>query len=213
MNDLWLKYVCPIEGTIYLSLVRLMCNFGSSHYGNNVLERVETDMVMVQQSMEEVSAEVVSDEEAFLFAMELVIASAVPMVLKSALDLGILEIIAKAGPGAYLSPSQIAAQIPIIKNPNASALLDRMLRLLASYKILTHSLIQSSDGKAENHYGLHPKGKYFVTNEDGVSVAALFLMLHDKVLKEMWYCINRYVYFFTLFKFYITPSKDCGQHE
>lgn len=82
----------------------------------------------------------VEDEEAFLFAMELAGASAVPMVLKSALDLGIIETIHKAGPGASLSPCDIASRIPTIKNPDAPAMLDRMLRLLASYNILTCSL-------------------------------------------------------------------------
>ncbi|KAL2316551.1 hypothetical protein Fmac_030427 [Flemingia macrophylla] len=132
--------------------------------------------------------EVVSDEEAFLFAMELAGASAVPMVLKSALDLGILELIAKAGPGAYLSTSQIVSQIPIIKNPEAPAMLDRMFSLLASYNILTCSLQQQPHGsKAERHYGLHPKAKYLVNNEHGVSVASYFLMEQDKDIKDMWY--------------------------
>lgn len=137
--------------------------------------------------------EVVSDEEAFLFGMELAGASAVSMVLKSALELGILETIAKAGPGAYLSPSHIAAEISTIKNPHAPSMLDRMLRLLASYNILTYSLHQLPHGKAERHYGLHPKAKYLVNNEDGVSVAAYFLMEHDKVLKDMWYCFSLFL--------------------
>ncbi|XP_027333153.1 caffeic acid 3-O-methyltransferase-like [Abrus precatorius] len=131
--------------------------------------------------------EVVSDEEAFLFAMELAGASALPMVLKSALDLGIIETIAKAGPSAYLSPSHIAAKVQTIKNPDAPAMLDRLLRLLASYNILTCSLIQLPHGKAERHYALHPKAKYLVNNQDGVSVAAYFLMEQDVVLKDMWY--------------------------
>jgi len=142
---------------------------------------------MAEKSMKEGSAEVVSDEEAYLFAMELAGASAVPMVLKSALELGILETIAKAGPGTFLSPSQIASQIPNIKNPYAPAMLDRMFRLLVSYNILT---VQFHDGdEAERFYGLHPKAKYLVNNEDGVSVAAYFLMEQDKVLKEMWYIL------------------------
>ncbi|CAJ1971609.1 unnamed protein product [Sphenostylis stenocarpa] len=62
-----------------------------------------------------------------------------------ALELGILETAAKAGPGAYLSPSDIAAEIPNIKSPDTPAMLDRMLRL---YNILTHSLLQFPDDKA-----------------------------------------------------------------
>nr|GEW01685.1 caffeic acid 3-O-methyltransferase [Tanacetum cinerariifolium] len=52
------------------------------------------------------------DEEAFLFAMQLASASVLPMVLKSAIELDLLEIIAKAGPGAYVSPAELAAQLP-----------------------------------------------------------------------------------------------------
>ncbi|KAL2335356.1 hypothetical protein Fmac_016569 [Flemingia macrophylla] len=132
--------------------------------------------------------EVVSDEEAFLFAMELAGACAVPMVLKSALELGILETMAKAGPGAYLSTSQIVSEIPTIKNPEAPAMLERMFSLLASYSILTCSLQQRPhDGKAERHYGLHPKAKYLVNNEHGVSLASYFLMEQDKVLTDPWH--------------------------
>ncbi|GAU36264.1 hypothetical protein TSUD_255180 [Trifolium subterraneum] len=74
--------------------------------------------------MEMEKAKQVTDEEAFLFAMELAGASSVPMVLKSALDLGIIEIIAKTDPNAYLSSSNIASQIPSMKNQDAPSMLD-----------------------------------------------------------------------------------------
>lgn len=129
--------------------------------------------------------------------MELAGASAVPMVLKSALDLGIIEAITKAGPGASLSASHIASQIPSIKNPDAPAMLDRLLRLLASYNILTAAASSTDhrdgdgDPAAERvvvEYGLHPRAKYFVNNnQDGLSMVSSFLMQHDKVLKDMWY--------------------------
>lgn len=152
---------------------------------------------MGEREKQEIS--VVSDEEAFLFAMQLAGASAVPMVLKSALELGIIDTIAKAGPAAYLSPSHIASQLPTIKNPDAPAMIDRLLRLLASYRILTYSLPElPHGGKAERHYGLAPLAKYFVNNEDGVSVVASFLMQHDKVLKDMWYIISLFSFFLGL---------------
>ncbi|XP_027368629.1 caffeic acid 3-O-methyltransferase-like [Abrus precatorius] len=141
----------------------------------------------MEEAQKHVSGE---DEEAFLFALTFVGASAVPMVLKSVLELGIIETIAKAGPGVYLSPSQIASQHPTIKNPDAPAMLDRLLRLLASHNILTYSLSPLPNGKSERHYALHPKAKYFVNNQDGLSMIATFLMQHDKVLKEMWYHLN-----------------------
>uniref|UniRef100_A0A2P2NZ83 caffeate O-methyltransferase n=1 Tax=Rhizophora mucronata TaxID=61149 RepID=A0A2P2NZ83_RHIMU len=129
---------------------------------------------------------VVADEEANLFAMQLTCASVLPMVLKTAIELDLLEIIAKAGPGAYLSPSDIASQLPT-KNQDAAVLLDRILRLLASYSILTCSLKTHPDGKVERLYGLAPVCKFLTKNEDGVSLAALSLMNQDKVLMESWY--------------------------
>ena len=161
----------------------------------------------------QISANQVSDEEAFLFAMQIAGASAVPMVLKSALELGIIETIAKAGPGAYLSPYQIVSQLPMIKNPDAPAVLDRLLRLLASFNILTCSLRELPDGKAERRYGLSPFAKYFVNNEDGVSMVASFLMQHDKVLKDMWYAISLFLnslFFLLLLLFLVLIYISCG---
>ncbi|AET00984.2 putative caffeate O-methyltransferase [Medicago truncatula] len=170
------------------------------------------------EKMEREEAKQVSDEEALFFAMELSGASAAPMVLKSALELGIIEIIAKAGPNAHLSSSNIASQIPSIKNPDAPSMLDRLLRLLASYKILTCS-IQHQDGDSiERLYGLHPLAKYFVNNQDGVSMISSFLMQHDKVLKDMWYHLTDSIqegglpfynaYGMTSFEFHSTDQRS-----
>jgi len=53
-----------------------------------------------------------------------------------------------------LSSSNIVSQIPSIKNPDAPSMLDRLLRLLASYKILTCS-IPHQDGDSKRQYGVH----------------------------------------------------------
>ncbi|XP_054799823.1 caffeic acid 3-O-methyltransferase [Prosopis cineraria] len=131
----------------------------------------------------------VNDEEANLFAMQLASASVLPMILKSALELDLLEIIAKAGPNAQASPSDVASQLPT-KNPDAAVMLDRMMRLLASYNVLTCSVRTLPDGKIERLYGLAPVAKYLVKNEDGVSIAPLNLMNQDKVLMESWYYLK-----------------------
>ncbi|KAM7280561.1 hypothetical protein ACFE04_007695 [Oxalis oulophora] len=127
----------------------------------------------------------VSDEEANLFGMQLASASVLPMILKTALELDLLEIMAKAGPGAFLSPSEIASQLPTT-NPDAPVMLDRILRLLASYSILKCSL----DTSDKRLYGLGPVCKFLTKNEDGVSLAALNLMNQDKVLMESWYFLK-----------------------
>ncbi|KAK9270836.1 hypothetical protein L1049_026422 [Liquidambar formosana] len=79
------------------------------------------------------------EEEVGKLAIRLANAVVLPMALKSALELNLLDIISAAGDGAFLSPSEISAQLPT-KNPDAPVLLDRVLRLLASHSILKCSL-------------------------------------------------------------------------
>lgn len=126
------------------------------------------------------------EEEACLYAMQLASASVLPMVLKSAIELDLLELIKKAGPGAYLSPSELASQLPT-QNPDAPVMLDRILRLLASYSVLNCTVKNLPDGGVERLYGLAPVCKFLTKNDDGVSMAALLLMNQDKVLMESWY--------------------------
>ncbi|KAH9723368.1 Flavone 3'-O-methyltransferase 1 [Citrus sinensis] len=128
----------------------------------------------------------ISDEEANLFAMQLTSASVLPMVLKSAIELDLLEIIAKAGPGAFMSPKQIASQLPT-KNPDAHIMLDRILRLLASYSVLNCSVHTLPGGGVERLYGLAPVCKFLTKNGDGVSLSNLCLMNQDNILMESWY--------------------------
>ncbi|XP_068650128.1 caffeic acid 3-O-methyltransferase 1-like [Aristolochia californica] len=128
------------------------------------------------------------DNEACMFAMQLASLSVLPMALKATIELGVLEIIAKAGPGACLSTSEISSQLPT-QNPEAATMLDRILRLLASYSVLTCSLVDAPGG-IERQYGLAPVCKFLVKNEDGVSISPLVLMDQDKVLMESWYYLK-----------------------
>nr|QCQ29269.1 caffeic acid O-methyltransferase [Camellia fraterna] len=129
------------------------------------------------------------EEEACLFAMQLASASVLPMVLNSAIENDLLEIMAKAGPGAYVSPSEVAAQLPT-KNPDAAVMLDRILRLLTSYSVLNCTLRDLPNGGVERLYGLAPVCKFLTRNADGVSMAPLLLMNQDKVLMESWYYLK-----------------------
>ncbi|KAL6006604.1 hypothetical protein ACLOJK_032097 [Asimina triloba] len=87
-----------------------------------------------------------------------------------AIELDVLEIIAKAGPAAQLSAAEIASHITT-KNAAAPIMLDRILRLLASYSILTCAHRTLHNGQLERLYGLAPVCKFLVRNEDGVSMA------------------------------------------
>ncbi|XP_057479512.1 caffeic acid 3-O-methyltransferase-like [Actinidia eriantha] len=126
------------------------------------------------------------DEEACLFALQLASASVLPMVLKSAIELDLLEIMARAGPGAYLSPLELAAQIHTT-NPDAPVMIDRILRLLTSYSVLKCDLRDLPEGGVERLYGLEPVCKFLTRNADGVSMAPLALINPDKVFMESWY--------------------------
>lgn len=132
-------------------------------------------------------AAVVDDEEleTCMFAMQLASASVLPMVLKSAIELDLLESIAKAGPGAYVSPAELASKLPS-SHSDTPVMLDRILRLLASYSVLNCKLQELPQGGVERLYALAPVCKYLTKNSDGVSIAPLLLMNQDKVLMESW---------------------------
>ncbi|XP_010048410.2 caffeic acid 3-O-methyltransferase [Eucalyptus grandis] len=131
----------------------------------------------------------VSDEGANLFAMQLVTASVLPRVLKTTIELDLLEIMARAGPGAYLTPAEVASQLPT-QNPDAPVMLDRIFQLLASYSVLTCTLRDLPEGKVERLYGLAPVCKFLMKNEDGISIAPLNLMNHSKLAVESWNCLK-----------------------
>lgn len=126
------------------------------------------------------------EDKSSQYAMQLASASVLPMLLKAALELGVLDIIQRAGPGALLSPSQIASELKA-HNPDAAALaLDRLLRLLSAYSVLTCSVSHNQpDGKALRLYGLAPVSEYFVPNHEGASLAPLLFLMQDKVYMDI----------------------------
>ena len=140
----------------------------------------------------QIGASTTNDEEDSVsqYAMQLASASVLPMVLKAAIELGVLEIINRAGPGALLSTSQIASELPIHSKEDTSSLLDGMLRLLASHSILTCSIATNQhDGQVSRLYGLAPVSKYFIRNQDGNggSLAPVLALCQDKVEMNTWY--------------------------
>ncbi|KAE7996560.1 hypothetical protein FH972_001272 [Carpinus fangiana] len=130
------------------------------------------------------------DDDACLYAMHLSTSCVFQMVLKAAVELNLFDIIARpasspAAADAYMSTSSgIASQLPT-KNPDAPSLLDRMLRLLASYSLLTCSVRTGEDGSDERLYGLAPAGKFCVQNEDGYSLASMPLFSHHPAFAEV----------------------------
>ncbi|KAL9260381.1 Caffeic acid 3-O-methyltransferase-like protein [Drosera capensis] len=130
------------------------------------------------------------DDELWSHAMTIISGSVYAMVLKTAIELDVLEIIKRTGPGAYLSPEEITAQLPAASNPDAAATLDRILRLLSSYSILTCALRPLPGGGVQRLYGLAPVCKFLTKNEDGVSLAPFHLLLQDKDVMSAWACLK-----------------------
>ncbi|XP_022754232.1 caffeic acid 3-O-methyltransferase-like [Durio zibethinus] len=125
------------------------------------------------------------DQESFAYAFEIVISCVLPMSMHAAIQLGIFDIIAKAGPDAKLSPKELAAQLPT-KNPEASSMLDRVLRVLASHGIVGCSLADDEEGNPQRLYSITPVSKFFVQNEDGFSLGPLMNLIQDKVYFDSW---------------------------
>ncbi|KAM0883551.1 hypothetical protein ACQ4PT_031566 [Festuca glaucescens] len=130
-----------------------------------------------------------ADEEACLYAIQLGSSSILPMTLKNTIELGLLEILVAAA-GKSLTPTEVAAKFPCAANPEAPNMVDRMLRLLASYNVVSCLVEEGKDGRLSRRYGAAPVCKFLTPNEDGVSMAALALMNQDKVHMESWYYLK-----------------------
>lgn len=136
--------------------------------------------------MAEINTSASQEEEACLLAMQLATATVLPMILKSAIELKILDTIAKAGPGNYFTPWELASKLPLVINPNAPIMLERILRVLATYKVLGCKPNERSDGEFEWLYCWTPVCKFLSNNEDGASVAPLLLLNQEKIMMESW---------------------------
>ena len=128
------------------------------------------------------------EEESFSYATQLVDSAVLPMSLYAAVELGIFDIIAKAGEGAKVSALDIVAKMST-NNREAPMMVDRILRLLASYSVFGCSVVCDDHSNGTNFrrlYSLNSVSKHFVTNEDGVSMGPLMALSQDKVFLDSW---------------------------
>ncbi|KAJ4906272.1 O-methyltransferase family protein [Raphanus sativus] len=134
----------------------------------------------------------VDDKMVSLQAESIVNTVAFPMVLKAALELGVIDTIAAAGNDVWLSPYEIARSLPTKPtNPEAPVLLDRMLRLLVSHSVLKCRMVEGTEngrtGKMEMIYATEPVCKYFLKFSDGSgSLVSMFMLLHTEVFFKTW---------------------------
>lgn len=148
--------------------------------------------VMNGNNHQSVTMSLDKDEQLAGQAVTLANSAALPMIIKSAFELKILDMISELKDGASISPTEIASKIGA-KNPNAPVLLDRMLRLLASYSVLTCKLQKGEDGTQTRVYGPAPLCKYLAFNDGQGSLGPLLALHHDKVMMESWFHLNDYI--------------------
>ncbi|XP_073128738.1 caffeic acid 3-O-methyltransferase 2-like [Henckelia pumila] len=115
--------------------------------------------------------------------MQLASIAVLPCVLKVVIQLDLLELMKKKGPGAFVSPTELAAQLPT-SNPEAHGMLNRILRLLAAYSIVNCRAKTLLDGSVQRLYSLAPVSKFYTRNDDGVSLAPMLIFSLDKILAE-----------------------------
>ncbi|PKI75027.1 hypothetical protein CRG98_004595 [Punica granatum] len=133
------------------------------------------------------------EQRSSLYAWQLASSSVLPMVLKAAVELGVLEVIAAAGPGSMLSASQISSELKST-NPRAAYVLDQMLCLLAAHSVLTCSVSPSEcstragqSQTSERLYGLSPVSKCFIRDQEGGSLSPLLHLIQDRTMLDMWF--------------------------
>ncbi|XP_010442952.1 PREDICTED: indole glucosinolate O-methyltransferase 1-like [Camelina sativa] len=133
-----------------------------------------------------------AEEEASLLARRLSNAASLPMVLKAALELGVIDTMVTVGDSLWLSPSEIAQRLPTKpSNPEAPVLLDRMLRFLASYSVFKCRSIVAEEngqtGKVERVYAAEPVCNFLLNNRDvSGSFASLFMLDLSDVFIKTW---------------------------
>uniref|UniRef100_A0A0D3HSW1 Uncharacterized protein n=1 Tax=Oryza barthii TaxID=65489 RepID=A0A0D3HSW1_9ORYZ len=108
------------------------------------------------------------DDQACMYALELLGGSVVSMTLKAAIELGLVD--------------ELLA---------AATAVDRMLRFLASYGVVRCTTEAGPDGKARRSYAAAPVCKWLAGGSSGEgSMAPLGLLNLDKVFMESWYYLK-----------------------
>ncbi|XP_058738816.1 cathecol O-methyltransferase 1-like [Vicia villosa] len=125
-----------------------------------------------------------NDNDALGFVTQVTGSIVLPLALRTTIDLGVFEILAKAGNGAELSAEDIAIKIGT-KNPEGPTMLDRVLCFLSSHSILNASVPQHPQS-LQRFYSLANRSRFFVPDSDGVSLGPTLALLLDNVFYQSW---------------------------
>ncbi|TVU11053.1 hypothetical protein EJB05_44615, partial [Eragrostis curvula] len=125
-----------------------------------------------------------SDDEACMLALSLLSGFAIPMTLKAVIELGIIDQLLAAD-GRAVTAAELAARLP---HPSkAVAMVDRMLRLLASHSVVRCVTEVGPDGNTSQTYTAAPVCNWLAGNGGEGSVLPFGLMILDKTILEIWH--------------------------
>lgn len=112
-----------------------------------------------------------------------------PAALNAAIELKVFEIIAKESSkesGGFMSTHEIPSKLPTQEPSDLPNRLDRLLRLLASYSLLTLSTRTNEVGSTHTVYGISPPGEYFVDQNGAGYLASFTSFLCLPALYRVW---------------------------
>ncbi|KAI5432160.1 isoliquiritigenin 2'-O-methyltransferase [Lathyrus oleraceus] len=136
--------------------------------------------------VETITPQTETDDSDTLLAMVLGANLVFPAVLNAAIELNLFEIIAKESIDGFMSTSEIASKLPA-QHSDLPNRLERMLRMLASYSLLSVSTRANDDGTTVRVYGITSSGKYFVDDEnDGGYLGSFTSFMCHRALLGVW---------------------------
>lgn len=130
------------------------------------------------------------DDEACLYAMLLSSFQVFPGILNAAIELKVLDKMSEKageeeGGDYFMSVSEIASQLPT-QHSELHDRLDRMLRVLASFKVLDWTTRNNQHGQVERLYKLSLAGSYFLHSTTESLASFSNLQCHPATTK-VWY--------------------------
>ncbi|KAJ0882198.1 putative caffeate O-methyltransferase [Helianthus annuus] len=125
------------------------------------------------------------EEQELLRVNQITVGILLPMVIKTAIELDLFEIMAKT-PGGNFSSFDLASSLPR-QTQETPVLIERILRFLSSHSVVTSTVVKDEHGDSKNLYGMTALSYKYVRRQDGTSHASSLLFINDKVLVNCWY--------------------------
>jgi hypothetical protein len=143
------------------------------------------------------------DEEGRIEAMAIITGSTIPTAIVALVKLDVFEAFARAGNNNHTNGAQLsmtAQEIANLAMPGKSinvAYLERLLRILASYKVFSETVTPCLNGTDEfepiRRFGLTPISKCFVKNDTAGSLAQYLLFRETPFMRTCYNHIHEAV--------------------